>query len=71
MNERLSNVREGARTTNRGFLVLLEVIIDEAEDERRLVGRCISAFAIACGRAGGSSGGDVPCLQRLHRGAPV
>lgn len=55
MHERLSSVREGARTTNRGFLVLLEVIIDEAEDERGLVQRCRSAYDIACGRAGGSS----------------
>lgn len=71
MPERLSSVREGARTTNRGFLVLLEVIIDEAEDERGLVQRCRSAYDIACGRARGSSGDDVPCLRRLRRGAPV
>lgn len=30
-------VREGSRTTDRGLLVLLEIIFDKAKDERRLV----------------------------------
>lgn len=44
MEEGFSSVREGSRTTNGWFLVLLEVIVDEAKDERGLVRRCQSAF---------------------------
>lgn len=37
------DVREGSRTADGWLLVLLEVVVDEAKDERGLVGRCKSA----------------------------